>query len=199
MFSGGIFVIVAGLLRCILILTAGAEGPMKAGQWSCRESFIAVTVGNLPMIYALFQRTTRNIRLQSSFLAKSSGDDKNNNDNNSHPLGSHRTDFHKKGKKYPHPLSTPNDTAWGSDERIVLPPGTGTECRPVDADDAHRNGANTGGSEDSTTAGKGITVVTELSVESSKDSRGSVERREDDHKRLTTVKPSGFSFRSRPP
>jgi len=141
------------------------------------------------MIYSLYQRTTRDVRLRSTFLGKSS-------DDNSYHLGSHRTgeasNFHKKSKKYPHPLSMPNDKAWGSDERIVLPSGTGTEIRATDAEDGNRNGGNIGG--DDGTTGKGITIVTELSVESSKNPRGSVDRK-DDHKRFPTMKPSGFDFR----
>jgi len=143
MFSGGFFVIVAGLLRCILILTvshprsantltsentsydtshhsasssrlpsrltsqqAGADGPMKAGEWSVRESFIAVTVGNLPMLYSLFQRATRNTWLRRTLLGKSS-------DDGSYPLGSRRTGELQRGKKHQHPLSMPNDSTWG--------------------------------------------------------------------------------------
>jgi len=197
MFSGGFFVIVAGLLRCILILTvshprsantltsentsydtshhspsssrlpsrltsqqAGADGPMKAGEWSVRESFIAVTVGNLPMLYSLFQRATRNTWLRRTLLGKSS-------DDGSYPLGSRRTGELQRGKKHQHPLSMPNDSTWGSDERIVLPTNTTvTEIRPSDAKDGSLNGRVIG--RDDFPAGNGITVVTDWSVKSSK-------------------------------
>lgn len=135
---------------------AGADGPMKAGEWSCRESFIAVTVGNLPMLYSLYQRVTRNSWLRSTILGKSS-------DDRSYPLGSRRTGEIQKGRKHPHPLSMPNDTAWGSDERIVSPPGNVTEIRPTDAKNDSRNTGNDVGA-----AGKGITVVTNWSVNSLK-------------------------------
>lgn len=139
---------------------AGADGPMKAGEWSCRESFIAVAVGNLPMLYSLFQRVTRNTWLRSTILGKSS-------DDKSYRLGSGRPGEIKKGRKHQHPLSMPNDTAWGSDERIILPPGTVTEIRPLDGMDGNRNSRGLG--KDNGTAGKGITVVTDWSVKSSKD------------------------------
>ncbi|KAL8956519.1 MAG: hypothetical protein Q9183_006287 [Haloplaca sp. 2 TL-2023] len=114
MFSGGILVMVAGILRCVLILTAGKNGPQQAGQWSIRESFIAVVVGNLPMLYTLFQRIQH---YGQETLTKSS-------EKKSYQLGSFRTAnssrVGKKGKKFPHPLSMPNDTAMDSDERIVV-------------------------------------------------------------------------------
>ncbi|KAL8684838.1 MAG: hypothetical protein Q9218_008111 [Villophora microphyllina] len=117
MFSGGILVIIAGILRCVLILTSGANGPEQAGEWSIRESFIAVVVGNLPMLYTLFQRMHS---YSLNTLSKSSGNRK------SYPLGSYqRTGGSsrlgaKKQKKFQHPLSMPNDTAMDSDERIVV-------------------------------------------------------------------------------
>ncbi|KAL9606526.1 MAG: hypothetical protein Q9179_000312 [Wetmoreana sp. 5 TL-2023] len=114
MFSGGILVMVAGILRCVLILTSGANGPQQAGEWSIRESFIAVVVGNLPMLYTLFQR----------IQAYGTGSFNRSSGKRSHPLGSYRTGgssrMGKKPKKFHHPLSMPNDTAMDSDERIVV-------------------------------------------------------------------------------
>lgn len=139
---------------------AGADGPMKAGEWSVRESFIAVTVGNLPMLYSLFQRATRNTWLRRTLLGNSS-------DDRSYPLGSRRTGELQRGKKHQHPLSMPNDSTWGSDERIVLPPNTTvTEIRPSDAKDGSMISRIIGGND--FRAGKGISVVTDWSVKSSK-------------------------------
>ncbi|KAJ5409119.1 hypothetical protein N7509_003002 [Penicillium cosmopolitanum] len=53
LFSGGLFVMMAGILRCVLILTAGANGAQQAGSWACRETFVAVVIGNMPMISPL--------------------------------------------------------------------------------------------------------------------------------------------------
>ncbi|KAL6718197.1 hypothetical protein ACLMJK_004285 [Lecanora helva] len=55
MFMGGILTTIAGILRCALIITAGSNGARQAGSWSVRESFIAVCVTNVPMIYPFFQ------------------------------------------------------------------------------------------------------------------------------------------------
>ncbi|KAI4102007.1 MAG: hypothetical protein L6R37_004672 [Teloschistes peruensis] len=61
MFGGGIFVMMAGILRCALILTAGVNGAQQAGSWAVRETFVAVVIGNLPMIHPLFARTITKI------------------------------------------------------------------------------------------------------------------------------------------
>ncbi|KAA8894764.1 hypothetical protein FN846DRAFT_900823 [Sphaerosporella brunnea] len=57
MFSGGIFIMIAGILRCALILSNELIGPSSAATWALREIFVAVIVGNVPMIYPLFLRT----------------------------------------------------------------------------------------------------------------------------------------------
>ncbi|KAL8948264.1 MAG: hypothetical protein Q9222_005535 [Ikaeria aurantiellina] len=162
MFSGGILVMVAGILRCVLILTSGVNGPQQAGEWSIRESFIAVVVGNLPMLYTLWQR------LQQIGPTSWRG----SSDKRSYPMGSYRTGgsskMGKKAKKFQHPLSMPNDTAMDSDERIVVEPKhapASIVARIVDGNHPdHIYGADR--SRDA-----GIRVDTELRVESC-DGRG---------------------------
>ncbi|CAK7566372.1 MAG: hypothetical protein SEPTF4163_004315 [Sporothrix epigloea] len=56
LFSGGIFVTMAGILRCILILTNPITGAQQAGSWACRETFVAVVTTNLPMVFPLIRR-----------------------------------------------------------------------------------------------------------------------------------------------
>ncbi|EWC44270.1 hypothetical protein DRE_01096 [Drechslerella stenobrocha 248] len=56
MFSGGCFVILAGILRVAFILADPVGGALAAGSWACRETFVAVVIGNIPMIYPLFMR-----------------------------------------------------------------------------------------------------------------------------------------------
>ncbi|CAK7225147.1 hypothetical protein SCUCBS95973_005762 [Sporothrix curviconia] len=56
LFSGGIFVTMAGILRCVLILTNPITGAQQAGSWACRETFVAVVTSNLPMIFPLARR-----------------------------------------------------------------------------------------------------------------------------------------------
>lgn len=56
MFSGGIFVMMAGILRCALILADPIKGAQAAGSWAVRETFVAVVIGNLLMIYPLIRK-----------------------------------------------------------------------------------------------------------------------------------------------
>ncbi|KAH7047568.1 hypothetical protein B0J12DRAFT_711502 [Macrophomina phaseolina] len=55
-FGGGVFVMMAGILRCALIIKDPVNGAQAAGSWACRETFVAVVIGNAPMIYPLFRR-----------------------------------------------------------------------------------------------------------------------------------------------
>ena len=184
MFSGGLLIMVFGLLRCILILKvsryysiwhliitlftsmskwstniiltnykSGANGAEQAGEWSIRESFVAVMVNNLPMLYSLYQYLTRPRDPASN--------------SPSYKLGSYRSgESNKKhSKRFRHPLSVPNDTANGSDERIVVPPGS-TEAYFMPAP---RGENRYGGAADEE---KGIKVQTELSVQSTQGGEG---------------------------
>ena len=56
LFSGGIFVTMAGILRCVLIVTNPITGAQQAGSWACRETFVAVVTSNAPMIFPLIKR-----------------------------------------------------------------------------------------------------------------------------------------------
>lgn len=56
LFSGGIFVTTAAILRCVLIVTNPVTGAQQAGSWACRETFVAVVTSNLPMIFPLLRR-----------------------------------------------------------------------------------------------------------------------------------------------
>ncbi|EAQ87701.1 hypothetical protein CHGG_04320 [Chaetomium globosum CBS 148.51] len=77
LFSGGVFVTAAGILRCILIITVWTptnsndmktiadanvplqdpvNGAQKAGSWAVRETFVAVVTSNLPILSSLIAR-----------------------------------------------------------------------------------------------------------------------------------------------
>ncbi|OAA65565.1 hypothetical protein SPI_02352 [Niveomyces insectorum RCEF 264] len=56
LFSGGLFVTMAGILRCVLIITNPVTGAQQAGSWACRETFVAVVTSNLPMVFPLVRR-----------------------------------------------------------------------------------------------------------------------------------------------
>ncbi|PKS11696.1 hypothetical protein jhhlp_001684 [Lomentospora prolificans] len=55
-FSGAIFVMTAGLLRCIMILQNPITGPRQGSAWAVRESFVAVATSSMPMIWAVVRR-----------------------------------------------------------------------------------------------------------------------------------------------
>ncbi|CAI7665647.1 uncharacterized protein N7487_008003 [Penicillium crustosum] len=118
LFSGGLFVMMAGILRCVLILTAGANGAQQAGSWACRETFVAVVIGNIPMIYPLVRRFTKRAGL---YISSRGGSE-------SYP-GYHLSEADTGGggysrrRKFRHPLSIPADTQWNtmSDEQMILP------------------------------------------------------------------------------
>ncbi|KAH6665825.1 hypothetical protein B0J14DRAFT_212526 [Halenospora varia] len=103
MFTGGIFTTTAGFLRCILIITSGAEGAIQAGQWSCRESFIAVFVSNIPVIYPFLARFYRSTL--SSIKGTGSGKSRSISNTISGGLRTFR-------KRKPGPYSIPGVSAW---------------------------------------------------------------------------------------
>lgn len=61
-FGGGIFVMMAGILRCVLIIRDPVNGAQAAGSWACRETFVAVVIGNIPMIYPLTRRGVQKVQ-----------------------------------------------------------------------------------------------------------------------------------------
>lgn len=141
LFSGGLFVMMAGILRCMLILTvwhslienaqnlkqntdtnachfhtyqAGKNGAEQAGSWACRETFVAVLIGNLPMIYPLFRRLARRTGL---YLTTKTGQTYP-----TYPLSDGENSGYARRKKFLHPLSLPAETQWNTiDEQMILP------------------------------------------------------------------------------
>ncbi|KAK8071289.1 hypothetical protein PG997_011492 [Apiospora hydei] len=55
MFSGGIFVTIAGTLRAVLIITNPVTGAQQAGSWAIRETFVAVITTNIPIVFPMFR------------------------------------------------------------------------------------------------------------------------------------------------
>lgn len=101
------------------------------------------------MLYTLFQLLTR--RDLSKDNPSSSAP--------SYRLGSFRPGDSggRKSKKFRHPLSVPNDTAMGSDERIVVPDANRVRAKAVVPGERGREEK------------QGITVQTELSVRSTQE------------------------------
>ncbi|PYH43678.1 uncharacterized protein BP01DRAFT_424740 [Aspergillus saccharolyticus JOP 1030-1] len=130
LFSGGLFVMAAGILRCVLIVTAGANGASQAGSWACRETFVAVIIGNLPMIYPVCRRLGKRAAGFWSSQGQSPSHPKAGaggarSSTSGYPLsGSEPHSTPSRKKRFRHPLSLP-DTQWTQlgpvgDEQIML-------------------------------------------------------------------------------
>ncbi|KAM0097745.1 hypothetical protein ACP6JE_007721 [Aspergillus fumigatus] len=146
----------AGILRCVLIVTAGANGASQAGSWACRETFVAVVIGNAPMIYPLFRRAAR----RAGWYISSRG---HSQSYPAYPLSEgergENSTHHSKKRRFRHPLSIP-DTHWHTinDEAMILPtsrqqPPTCTASPPRDWDALSQPSAD------------GIKVVHEMIIE----------------------------------
>ncbi|KAH8152775.1 uncharacterized protein LAJ45_03000 [Morchella importuna] len=72
MFSAGIFVMIAAVLRCGFSLT-DSKNSSTAAIWACRETFVAVLVGNGPMIRPIFSQRFWNGRPSTFENSHSSG------------------------------------------------------------------------------------------------------------------------------
>ncbi|KAI0975483.1 hypothetical protein F4678DRAFT_326630 [Xylaria arbuscula] len=109
LFGGSFFVIAAGLIRGVVILTAGREGAISGSQWACRETFVAAIIGNLPASQPLFRTWASKVGLSAIFSRSTPSKGQ------SHHL--HSID-NGKGRKV---ASTSHyiGTAWASDEHIV--------------------------------------------------------------------------------
>ena len=54
LFSGGIFIIMASIIRAHFVLVPGRKGGLAAAYWGKREILVAFIIGNVPMIYGGF-------------------------------------------------------------------------------------------------------------------------------------------------
>lgn len=123
LFSGGWIVISFGILRCVTLVTVGPTEPSESGQWSVRESFLAVLVSNAPMVFPLVKRwSCAAMGIVSTTRKNSKGsfplDDfsKSRQSKRTVERSHERT---SREHRIMHPLSIPNDTAWGSDDAII--------------------------------------------------------------------------------
>ncbi|KAL0257103.1 hypothetical protein SLS55_007913 [Diplodia seriata] len=87
-FGGGVFVMMAGILRCALIIKDPINGAQAAGSWACRETFVAVVIGNAPMIYPLFRRGVEKVYSSSGLSRYGPSSNRNTDGANSLPLKS---------------------------------------------------------------------------------------------------------------
>ncbi|KAH7142647.1 hypothetical protein B0J13DRAFT_636189 [Dactylonectria estremocensis] len=146
LFSGAIFVIMAGTIRAVVIITSGPEGALSGSSWACRETFVAIVVTNLPILQPLMRRGASKIGL-SGLFSKSSPTREESYElksNDKGASGSMLDTRRKQDSSRCHPVSNSQATAWSSEERI-LEAGI------------HRKGTATDG---------GIVVAQEICVES---------------------------------
>ncbi|GME56205.1 Short-chain dehydrogenase/reductase SDR [Neofusicoccum parvum] len=66
LFGAGIFVMIAGIIRCAIILSNAETGAQQAGAWAVRESFVAVVINNLPFVYPALHRGVRRFASSSA-------------------------------------------------------------------------------------------------------------------------------------
>ncbi len=121
-----------GILRCTLILLDPVNGAQQAGSWAVRETFVAVIIDNIPMIYPLCLRIVRQVddtlashyarRTKLSggggYYSKDSKDSASNGNSNSNSSYAMHDRKEKKFKSV-HPLSMRNATLSESSESIV--------------------------------------------------------------------------------
>ncbi|RYP50150.1 hypothetical protein DL768_004267 [Monosporascus sp. mg162] len=121
LFSGGLLTMVFGILRCITLVTVGATEPSESGQWSVRETFVAVLVSNGPQVVPLFRvwcKKAKGLTTESAHPGSYQLEESKKRSNKNTPSGSNQSSQQRK-KKFLHPLSIPNDTAWESHEAII--------------------------------------------------------------------------------
>ncbi|KAB2576770.1 hypothetical protein DBV05_g4570 [Lasiodiplodia theobromae] len=141
-FGGGVFVMMAGILRCALVIKDPIHGAQAAGSWACRETFVAVIIGNAPMIYPLFRRGVERVYHYSSssrFSGRPYGDNgpassSNGGGGNSLPLKSSLSKPARRGKlrsvnalpttfhddDYGDDVEQGAEEGWDSKQRIVV-------------------------------------------------------------------------------
>lgn len=134
MFSGGFFVIACGILRASLILIDPVNGAAQAGAWAVRETFVAVIIGNLPMVYKLFRLWTKDVtatireqtgRSRTGALALSGDDGTDKSHGKAMYYGSsaksnQNSRVSRKAKKFLNPLSMRNTTMSESQEDLQM-------------------------------------------------------------------------------
>lgn len=118
------------------------DGPELAGAWSCRESFIAVFISNVPVIYPIVYKAFQAMKTTAYSHSRSRsqggiGASDNGKDGVRFKMGT-LSARSKKKDKFQHPLSLPGDTLYtrfGSEEDIIGSDGSdGRSMKSTKAD-----------------------------------------------------------------
>ncbi|KAF4337368.1 integral membrane protein PTH11 [Fusarium beomiforme] len=56
LFSCGLFVTMAAILRVVLLVSDSINGPQLAASWALRETFVAIMTTNIPMLFPTFKK-----------------------------------------------------------------------------------------------------------------------------------------------
>ncbi|KAG5657467.1 hypothetical protein KAF25_006031 [Fusarium avenaceum] len=145
LFSGALFIMMAGTIRAVTVLTAGPNGAYEASAWACRETFVAIVVTNLPIIQPLLRKGADMIGL-SVLFSRGTRSASQSHQLRSNEAGGNRFNSSRRTGPNSHPLSNvPGTAAWASDEHIL--PG---------ACESGKSGSRDGG----------IVVAQEISVQS---------------------------------
>ncbi|KAI1033046.1 hypothetical protein LB504_006466 [Fusarium proliferatum] len=56
LFSCGLFVTMAAILRVVLLVSDPINGPQVAASWAVRETFVAIMTTNIPMLFPTFKK-----------------------------------------------------------------------------------------------------------------------------------------------
>lgn len=145
LFSGGIFITTAGILRCVLIFTDPINGAQQAGSWAVRETFVAVMMTNLPIVGPAVHKwghgllwTLQSLKTGAKSLGVTSGD-RLTPGPGSYPMNSSGNSRNRArgggGPKTANPLPTFSE----SEERI-MEQGQAAGPRQAVADQGHDGG-----------------------------------------------------------
>ncbi|KAK8098125.1 integral membrane protein PTH11 [Apiospora kogelbergensis] len=72
LFSGGLFIAIAGTIRAHVILNSGPEGAAEGSRWACRETFVAIVVTNMPFIHPKIRAILQAFKWTKDWVTNSS-------------------------------------------------------------------------------------------------------------------------------
>ncbi|KAI6084494.1 hypothetical protein F4821DRAFT_169535 [Hypoxylon rubiginosum] len=112
LFSGAVFVVIAGIARGVSILQAGPEGAVTGSEWACRETFVAIVVTNLPIIQPFFRKAATRIGSSALFTKATRSTD-------NYPRGSEQSGGGIGAVRGTHPPSLPRSSSITSDQSAL--------------------------------------------------------------------------------
>ncbi|CAD6447290.1 52f5a1d8-fb14-42b8-beed-1f8de37cee96 [Sclerotinia trifoliorum] len=126
-YSGGFLVTIFGILRFVSLLAALGT-TTSAGEWSLRESFLAVLVTNLPIIAPIIKRYSQQVRSQSTKISSYRGTSSFNDsgDLELNDLKAHHNRSRSRGKRLSliSRIKEVGPREWDDDEVIMVPKPT---------------------------------------------------------------------------